>query len=103
MKRHSNRIIDTSQEDSEEVLVIDENESDVSNKNEDDGTIEETERVEGEGTGEGEGSDEVEGTDEEEVEVELDEEESGYYNLRKRTPVVYQYQPVIQVSIIWNR
>ncbi len=74
-----------------------ENESDVSNKNEDDGTMEEAERVVEEGTGE------EEGTDEEEVEVELDEEESGYYNLRKRRPVVYQYQPVIQVSIIWNR
>ena len=27
-------------------------------------------------------------------------EETSYYNLRKRRPVVYQYQPVIQVRVI---
>ena len=44
--------------------------------------------------GEKEGDSEDEGSEEEEEEEE--ERERGYY-LRKRRPVVYQYQPIVQV------
>ena len=56
----------------------------------------------------GDKADELEASEDEEREEEEEEEEeeegeegeSSYYNLRKRRPIVYQYQPVLQV---WTR
>ena len=50
-------------------------------------------------TKENEQDKEIEGEEEEDEEEEEEEEEEGGrgYYLRKRRPVVYQYQPIIQV------
>ena len=54
---------------------------------------EEKEEEEKRPEGGGSNTEEPEASDEEEEE----EEETSYYNLRKRRPIVYQYQPVLQV------
>ena len=50
--------------------------------------------------GEEEEEEDEEDEEDEEGDNEEEEEEPSYYNLRKRQPVVYQYQPVIQVMYI---
>ena len=103
---HYSTRMSSSQSHLEQALQSKDRERNEGDKEEEKSKEDEGERKGGGGGGEkqegkeeeeeGAGDNSEESEEEEEEEEEM-EGETSYYNLRKRRPMVYQYQPVIQV------